>query len=116
MQALKALVIIMGVLIVIGTAVVVVTIYNRVSRMGGQQSAADVPAATGAAPPVADAAPASFGEARLPVPDGCRVVEMVPAGDRLLLRLGSIQRCNRILVIDLDTGSQLGSIDLSPPE
>jgi hypothetical protein len=113
MQALKALVIVMGVLIVVGTTVVVVTIYNRMNRLGEAAPAAQ----TVAAPPApAGVAPIAFGDARVPIPDGCRVVEMVPAGERLLLRLGSIARCNRILVIDLSSGAALGSIDLAPPE
>ena len=115
MQALKALVIFMGVLIVIGVAVVGVTIYNRMNRLGETPPAAEAPAAT---PPAtaADGTLPAFGDMSVPVPDGCRVVEMVPAGDRLLLRLGSGQRCNRILVVDLATGAPLGSIDLSPPQ
>jgi len=114
MQALKALVIFMGVVIVIGVAVVGVTIYNRMNKLG--ETAPAEPAA--AAPPVAEAdtAPPAFGDIRVPLPEGCRVVEMVPAGDRLLLRLGSLPRCNRILVIDLATGARLGDIDLSSPD
>ena len=110
MQALKALVIIMGVLILIGTMVVVVTIYNRVTKTADRTPAEDTPRAGASAPP------ATFGETSVPIPDGCRVVEMVPSGDRLLLRLGSVERCNRILVIDLRTGSQLGGIVLSTQE
>lgn len=109
MQALKALVIVMGVLIVVGTTVVVVTIYNRMQTLG---ETAPEPAAA----PASAAAPAGplpvFGAAPVALPDGCRVVEMVPAGERLLLRLGSIARCNRILVLDLGTGATLGSFDL----
>lgn len=105
MQALKALVIVMGVLIVIGTTVVVVTIYNRMQTLG---EAAPEPAAA----PAASAPLPVFREAPVALPDGCRVVEMVPAGERLLLRLGSIARCNRILVLDLGSGAVLGSFEL----
>jgi hypothetical protein len=113
MQALKILVIVMGVLIVIGTIIVVATIANRVSRLGQ-----DAPAAPIAADVPETAAPgplASFGDVSVALPDGCRVVEMTPAGERLLLRLGSIARCNRILVVDLGTGRLLGSIELAAP-
>ncbi len=114
MQALKALVIVMGVLIVIGTTVVVVTIYNRMQTLG---EAAPEPAAAAtpgppAAAPAASAPLPVFREAPVALPDGCRVVEMVPAGERLLLRLGSIARCNRILVLDLGSGAVLGSFEL----
>lgn len=119
MQALKALVIIMGVLIVVGTTVVVVTIYNRMNPPGegvvGAATTAPAPAPVQAPVPVPSPL-AEFAPASVPVPDGCRVVEMVPAGERLLLRLGSIPRCNRILVLDLNSGRLLGSIDLVPQE
>jgi hypothetical protein len=121
MQALKALVIVMGVLIVAGTTVVVVTIYNRMQTLG---EVAPAPAATPAptpAPAVASSpTPAGplpvFGDAPVAVPDGCRVVEMVPAGERLMLRLCRVARCNRILVLDLATGAVLGSFDLAPQD
>ncbi len=115
MQALKALVIIMGVLIVAGTTIVVVTIYNRMTSRG--ESAPPAGAATVAPTPTPAAAGPlpRFGDASVPLPDGCRVVEMTPAGERLLLRLGSIARCNRILVVDLGTGALLGSIELAAP-
>ena len=113
MQALKALVIIMGVLIVVGTTVVVVTIYNRMTAQD------EPPPTAGGAAPSGFGAPESlpaFGTAEVSVPDGCRVMEMVPAGERLLLRLGSIERCNRILVVDLRSGALLGSIALTAPQ
>lgn len=119
MQALKALVIVMGVLIVAGTTVVVVTIYNRMQKLG---EAAPEPAAAAATTGPTASMPAStvplpvFGEAPVALPDGCRVVEMVPAGERLMLRLGSVARCNRILVLDLGSGAVLGSFDLAPQD
>jgi len=119
MQALKALVIFMGVVIVIGVAVVGVTIYNRMNRLGEAAPTSEATVDSQAAAPAAAATDVplpAFGDMSVPVPEGCRVVEMVPAGDRLLLRLGSGQRCNRILVVDLATGTQLGSIDLVPPQ
>jgi hypothetical protein len=119
MQALKALVIFMGVVIVIGVAVVGVTIYNRMNRLGEAAPMSEATVDSQAAAPAAAATDVplpAFGDMSVPVPEGCRVVEMVPAGDRLLLRLGSGQRCNRILIVDLATGTQLGSIDLVPPQ
>lgn len=115
MQALKALVIFMGVVIVIGVAVVGVTIYNRMNRLGEAAPTSEAPSAAPSAA-VTDVPLPAFGDMSVKLPEGCRVIEMVPAGDRLLLRLGSLPRCNRILVVDLATGTQLGSIDLAPPQ
>ncbi|WP_119460226.1 DUF6476 family protein [Rhodospirillaceae bacterium SYSU D60014] len=111
MQALKALVIIMGIMIIAGVAVVVVTIYNRLGGM------AEEPAPTASAPAPA---PANFGEAALAVPAGCRVTSTAAAGDRLILQLGpensAAGACAQILVLDMETGSLLGRFILTPSE
>jgi hypothetical protein len=99
MKPLIALVIIMGVLIVGGLVVVVVTIANRVVGGGGTAS-------THAAP--------EFAAVDLPVPAGCQVMETTTADDRLILRLGSGERCNQILVVDMATGRLLGTLRLVP--
>src|SRR5882672_7967553 len=98
MKPLIALVIIMGVLIVAGLVVVVVTIANRV--VGGGT------ASTHAAP--------EFAAVDLPVPAGCQVMETTTADDRLILRLGSGERCNQILIVDMATGRLLGTLRLVP--
>ena len=50
----------------------------------------------------------------LPVPAGCQVMEMVAADDRLILRLGSGERCNQIIVVDAANGRNLGTVRLMP--
>jgi len=99
MKPLIALVIIMGVLIVAGLVVVVVTIANR---LGG----ADRTASTRAA--------AEFATVDLPAPAGCEVMETTTADDRLILRLGSGERCNQVLIVDMATGRLLGTLRLVP--
>jgi hypothetical protein len=99
MKGLRALVIIMGVLIVAGLVVVVVTIANRVVGGGGI-------ATTRAAP--------EFATADLPIPAGCQVVETTTADDRLILRLGTGERCNQVLIVDMATGRLLGTLRLVP--
>lgn len=98
MKLLVALVIIMGVLIVAGIVVIVVTIANR---MGGRGTASS------------RAAP-EFATADLPVPAGCQVMETTTADDRLILRLGSGERCNQVLIVDMTTGRLLGTLRLVP--
>jgi hypothetical protein len=93
MKGLLALVIIMGVLIVVGLIVVVVTIANR---LGG--SSASI----------------GFDTADLPIPGGCQVVETIPADDRLILRLGTGDRCSRLLIVDMASGRLLGTLRLVP--
>jgi hypothetical protein len=97
-RVLWAVVIIMGVLILIGTVIVIATIANR---LGGTVRHSE-PA------PVAGA----FGRTDLPIPPGCEVVETVPAGARLLLRLGTGERCRQLLVVEMATGRLLGTLNL----
>ena len=99
MKGLLALVIIMGVLIVVGLVVVVATIANRMSAPQTE---------------VAGREGVAFGAADLPVPAGCQVIEMVATDDRLILRLGSGDRCNQLLIVDLATGRHLGTVRLMP--
>jgi hypothetical protein len=101
MKPLVALVIIMGVLIVAGLVVVVVTIVNRMS---------------GTAPVAATSVRPSFGTVDLPVPAGCQVVETTTADDRLILRLGSGDRCNQLLVVDMASGAVLGTLRIAPAQ
>ncbi len=91
MQALKVLVVVLGVLIVAGLAVVTVTIVNRLSHGGGGSG---------------------FNAAKLTLPKGCRLVGMINAGSRLALRLGDSPECQVILFVDPESGQQTGSLAL----
>ena len=99
MRALKALVIVMGLLIVVGVVAVAATIAYRLGRL------AEAPAVAG---------PGGFAAVELAIPEGCRAVEAAPAGERLVLRLGDGRQCNRILIVDMNSGALLGRLDLVP--
>lgn len=109
LRALKFLVIAMGVVIIIGTAVVVVTIFHRASTgWGGGQPvgpAVEV-AASGAAPG------SGFGTRTLDVPRGSRIVDMIAEGDRLFVRLEMSEGAHRIIVLDTVTGARLGEFEV----
>lgn len=94
-RALKIIVVVMGILIVIGVAVIVVTIVNRLRAMSD------------AAPP------AGFGEVAVPVAEGARVTDMTADDGRLLLRLEESGEI-RVVIIDLATGAPLGTVRLEP--
>lgn len=112
MKALKALVIGMGLLILLGLAVVIATLASRVKDDSGtaaKPESAETPAET----PVARA---------LNLPAGCRIAAMAPAGeDRLALRIAAKAdaapgadsdaegdadggTCARVLLIDPESG------------
>ncbi|HJM61199.1 MAG TPA: DUF6476 family protein [Alphaproteobacteria bacterium] len=92
-QALKALVIGMGVLIVIGVTVIVVTVFNRI-----QDRARVVEA-----PERLDVA----------IPAGAKLLEMVPNGQRLVLRLETPDG-DQIMVVNLRSGAVETTLVLKP--
>ena len=117
MQALKGLVIGLGVLIVVGFVALIYGFYVkitdpdfRVTKDGDAEAAA----------PMAPSPPmrAGFGETTVAVPAGCAVADMRPDGERLYLRLGpgpsSGPDCDAILVVDAATGTRIGLIRLGP--
>lgn len=96
MQSLKALVIIMGLLIVAGLGLVV---YGFAAR---------APDAVGGA--------AGFGEVDLPLPAGCVIAASETAEGRLILRLDGPPEagCQQVVVLDLDSGEVLGRVTARP--
>jgi hypothetical protein len=103
MRALKALVIVMGIIIVVGVGIIIVTIVNRLQN--GTPTAAAVASGD-----------AQLGDVVLPLPPGCRVAEMTSANDRLWLRLEPLTgnaadaACADILILDPSTGSVVGRL------
>ncbi len=103
-QAVKALVIGLGVLIILSFGLL---IYGFMTKLTGS---ATKPAATaGPVQPVA-----GFGQARLPLPPECRVEDIRPDGERLYVRTGPAEVCERIVVLDAATGNHLGTIVIRP--
>lgn len=99
MRALKVLVVVMGVLLIAGVAVVIVTIMSRLTQK-----------ATPAAPVTAHLA--SFGNTTVVLPPDSLVMEVQGAGDRILLRLDLKDGTEMLLVLDAATGTELGRIKL----
>ncbi len=133
MRALKGLVIGMGLLIAGGMALFAYGLYQKITDPGftffagepGDGAPAAVPAAVPAAAPTpaptpapapaaAVAPPAAFGTIAVPLPAGCVLARVIPEGDRLYLRIGPAGRCERVVVVDVATGSVLGTIAVQP--
>lgn len=115
MKALKALVIGMGILIVIGVAVIAVTIVRRTG--GDAPMAADKPALGLAQNGAQSAAPAasarsaslpSFGVRDIAVPEGSEVISITAADGRIILELQDAEQQTRILLLDPTNGAALG--------
>lgn len=97
MRALKAVVIVMGIMLVAGFTALILAVAGRVSR-NVSSSAASHPFATNA----------------IDIPRGARIEAMTTAPNRLILDLVLADDTRQIVVLDLATGSRLGTIELHP--
>lgn len=106
---LKGAVIGMAVLIAIGMGLLV---YGVVTKTGPTK-----PADTGSIPrPPSPAPPKAFGTVKVDIPDGCRVEEIVPDGERVYLLVGPADTppCDAAIVVDPATGRTLGTLRFRP--
>jgi len=125
MRALKALVVIMGVIIVVGIIVVGVTIFNRLSKpatpvVAAAPAASSVPTPTPTptvslpiGTPLPQQFDRKFGDVTLSIPAGARVSDFSASGDRLVLRVVMPDQEQRLIVVDLLSGTLLGTIKLT---
>jgi len=104
MNALKALVVGMGILILLGVAVIGVTIYRRAED--------PQPTASGAtAPPMAMRKATegrAFGVRDMALPPGTELIAVFGAGERVVVHLRAADGQVRLLVLDPASGTQLG--------
>ena len=101
MKLLKGLVVFMGILVVAGMAALAYGIYKK---------ATDPDFTVFAGKPEDQDKPAAFGDVSFPLPADCNIVETVPEDGRLYLRIGPLGPCERIVVINADDGSVIGTI------
>lgn len=111
MQAIKALVISLGILIVAGIVLLAYAFYTRMTdpefrlmKAERQQQAASR----------ASQRTEGFGEASLALPEGCDIVEMQPDGKWLYLRIGPAGPCERVVIVDPLSGRVHGSLVARP--
>lgn len=101
MQGLKVLVVVMGVLLVLGTAALVVGIVYKVNHRTA------TPSASTPASPIA--VPTS-----ITLPAGARIEATEMAGDRLLVKAALADGGAELILFDLRNGARLTTIDLLP--
>ena len=95
MRALKIVVIVMGVMLIGGFALLVAVIAGRLSRGGN--------------------VPRSFVATAIDIPRDARIGSMTAGADRLVLELVLPQGGRQLIVVDLATGARLGTIELRAP-
>jgi len=115
MRALKAIVIFLGVLIVIGMGVLAYGITKKFDEWQAKKD--DGPAS------VVEIAPSGPGpvitevwteDAKVRIPAGARVAETVVGEGQMIVRLSLADGAQRFLIFDLGTGKQIGAIELQP--
>jgi len=94
MRALKTLVVVMGIMLVAGFAVLVAAIIGRVSRGGSP--------------------PRSFSPTTIEIPREARIEGMTAGTDRLVLDLLLPDNRRQLVIIDLASGVRLGTVELRP--
>ncbi|HXZ01355.1 MAG TPA: hypothetical protein VEI03_15255 [Stellaceae bacterium] len=98
MRALKVLVVVMGVLLVGGTAALILAIIDRAGHRAGPSSAA----------------PRGFDGSVVDLPPGGRVIGVEAAGERLVVRVELPEGGEALILIDPRTGARLGTVELRP--
>jgi hypothetical protein len=94
MRALKMLVVVMGIILIGGFALLIAIVAGRLSRGG--------------------TAPHSFATTTIDIPRDARIRAMTAGTDRLVLELVLPEGGRQLVVVDLSTGARLGTIELSP--
>lgn len=112
MQALKALVAGMALLIVVGAGILVWGLYQKATNpdfklfAGSDVSTSPRPSERVSGAPAGDA----FGNIDLELPPGCAIAAMELSASRLFLRIEGVAGCDRIIVVDPADGRILGTI------
>jgi len=106
MKALKALVIFMGMLLVVGLGVLGWGMSTTAGRPHPPRAVAPAPAGEPAA---------TFGDVEVGLPAGARVTQMEVAGERLVVRIVAGGR-ERVVVLDPVAGRVVGTFVLVPAQ
>jgi len=104
-RVLLVVVIVLGILLIVGFAIVVATIASRIASSGEEAQT----------PPPAAAPVTASGDVAVPVPPGYRIHAVTGDGRRLILHLRGPQgQPERIMVVDARDGRVLRSLVLTP--
>lgn len=112
-RVLKGVVIVLGLLIVIAITVIAVTLYRRMNPSTPAPAvAAEAAPGIPAAPPMALEPAKPFGDHKVDLPAGARLIETRMVGDRMFLRARLLGGNEVWVILSLATGQRLGSFEL----
>ncbi|GEM_PF-5484775 len=106
-KALKVLVVVMGIMIIAGVGVIVVTIINRATapETKPSQNSAPVPGEKF----VTDAQPGqAFGDISVAIPAGMQVLTSQLSQGHVMISIGTPERIDHILLYSVQDGRQVG--------
>lgn len=114
MPALKVLVVVMGVLIVAGLAVIGATLVKRMGGGSAAPASAPAPAPSAAGFAAGGLGGARFGDKTIELPRNGRLVGVHTEAGRLILRVLLPGSRETLIVLDLATGERLGTVTVQP--
>lgn len=109
-RLLKIVVIALGVLMVAAGVGVVVGLTRNFNVMSARTAETSTVAVDTATPQ------AAFGDRAVTLPRGARLLDVVPAGTRLALRVELATGSERLIMLDPATGAVAGTVDIRLPE
>jgi len=86
----------------------------EVPLVGKKKDTTPTPQAT--VSPTAMTPAKAFGDMRLEIPKGYKIVETDMDSQRLVLRMINEQGINRLMILDINSGAKLGGLSLAPAE
>lgn len=110
----KIAVVVMGLMILAGLGVIAYTVATRLS--GGGEKSAEVPAPVMVEAPAAQQVRTGFGNVQVTIPKGARLGPAQFDDGRMILQMFLADGSIRLLIFDLGSGTELGTIDLAPTE
>lgn len=99
MRALKAVVVVMGIMLIVGFAALIFVIAGRMSHRG-----------------IGETAGRPFSTGAVPIPRGARIEAMTTAENRLILDLVLPGGERQLVILDLGSGARIGTIELHPAQ
>jgi hypothetical protein len=118
MRWLKFIVILLGLLIVCGVALLGYGFYKKTSEPDWKLFNDPPPPAPSIAPLVPSGKTKGplpvFGDVKITVPKDCFIRTARPEGKRLYVILGPKETCGRVIVVDITDGRTLGTVSTDP--
>tara|TARA_B100000674_G_C37501347_1_gene760537 strand:- start:222 stop:596 length:375 start_codon:yes stop_codon:yes gene_type:complete len=123
MNALKALVAVLTLLIIVAVSVIAYGMFQKIDdpdfkffELSGDKQSESVHSSMHTSVPdsVRALTPGIFGEIMISIPTGCNISTITGDGLRIFIKIGPTNlRCERVIVLDSNNGDLLGTIRIS---